>query len=93
MKIELTQEMQDVLLRGVSDNGLQNMGLEIGLRALLDVVERDYIVQKRCTEQLTLDIRCELPEGKDGHAILNAQHRCRLTDLTEGAMESVVTWR
>ena len=42
---------------------------------------------ERCTEQLSPDIRCELPDGSAGHALLNAPHQCKLASTG-----SVVTW-
>lgn len=66
-KIEFTEEMHQVL-------GFTDQAAAQG-QAILAIVERDYVVQKRCPEALSPDIRCQ---SKEGHVSVGGEHWCRL---------------
>lgn len=75
MTIEITEELLSVI--GEQDITHPDQTRLI-LAELIEIIERDYIVQRRCPDTLTPDIRCDLPLFKGDVAAHGGDHETRL---------------
>jgi hypothetical protein len=55
-------KITEAMLAAVASEG----NFERGLAGVIEIIERNYVVQPRCPERLGDDMRCSLPAGHDG---------------------------